>query len=158
MSSEPSVISPPDAIGGNRLAARIAAGPPPPLPAAADPAREPRSTWLRPAVIVAGICCCILVLGGYLVSEVAGSDSTAASLVSEIGQLAAALVATAASCVAITRHSGRPRRSWILVALACGSWSLGQLYWCIVVLGPDGAVAQVSIADPFFLTFTALMA
>ncbi len=44
------------------------------------------------------------------------------------------------------------------MALACGSWSVGQLYWCYVVLLQGDEVAQVSIADLFFLAFTALMA
>ena len=109
-------------------------------------------------MIVTGLLFLGLVLGGYVVTEVAGSDSAAASYVNQLGQLAAAVIATAASCVAITRHAGRPRRSWILVALACGSWSIGQLYWCYVVLLQGDEVAQVSIADLFFLAFTALMA
>jgi len=159
MSPEPAILSPPESNGANRLAA-------PSAPERRAPGRtraetsppQPRSGWLRPSVIITGVAFLGLVLGGYAATDVAGSDSVAASYVNQLGQLAAAVIATAASCVAITRHAGRPRRSWILVALACGSWSVGQLYWCYVVLLQGDDVAQVSIADLFFLAFTGLMA
>jgi len=117
-----------------------------------------RSGWMRPPVIITGSFFLAVVLGGYAVSAVAGSDSTAASYVNQLGQLAAAVVATAASCIAAARHAGRQRRAWTLVALACGSWSIGQLYWCYVELVLGHEVAEVSIGDIFFLAFTALMA
>ena len=128
--------------------------PPAPLP----PLAAVRSRWLRTSVIVAGLFVLALALGGYLASEVAGPDSSLASWVSNIGQLAAAVLATVASAMAVTRHVGHQRRAWLLVTLACGSWTIGQLIWCYFVGTLDGDVPQVSIADPFFLLFTALMA
>ena len=44
------------------------------------------------------------------------------------------------------------------MAIACGSWTAGQLIWCYVELVRREEVPQVSIADLFFLSFTAVMA
>ena len=158
MSPEPAVLTTPEIIGGNRLAAPSPADSLPPVVATAEAPAVHGPSWRRPSVIVIGLLFLIVVFSGYVVSDMLGSDSVAASYVNQLGQLAAAVIATAASCLAITRHAGRQRRAWTLVALACGSWSIGQLYWCYVELVQGAEVAQVSIADLFFLAFTALMA
>jgi diguanylate cyclase (GGDEF)-like protein len=116
------------------------------------------SSWLRTSVIAAGLFVLALIVGGYLASSASGPDSGFASWVSQLGQLAAAGLATAAAAVAVRRHSGVQRRAWLLVTLACGSWTVGQLIWCYFDAVLDGEIPQVSIADPFFLVFTALMA
>ena len=116
------------------------------------------SRWMRPRVIIGGLLVLCLALGGYIATVVAGSDSIVASAVNNLGQLAAAVGATLAAAVAVTRHTGPQRRAWLLVAVACGCWTAGQLIWCYVELIRAQEVPQVSIADPFFLAFTALMA
>ena len=117
-----------------------------------------RSGWLRLPVIIGGLLVVLLALSGYSASVVAGPDSTAASAVNNLGQLAAAFGATLAAAVAVHRHTGRQRRAWLLVAVACGSWTAGQVFWCYVEVVRAEEVPQVSIADLFFLAFTALMA
>jgi len=115
------------------------------------------SGWLRLPVIIGGLLVVLLALSGYIASVVAGPDSTIASAVNNLGQLAAAFGATLAAAVAVHRHTGRQRRAWLLVAVACGSWTAGQLIWYVEVVRAE-EVPQVSIADLFFLAFTALMA
>jgi hypothetical protein len=115
------------------------------------------SGWLRLPVMIGGLLVVLLALSGCIASVVAGPDSTAASAVNNLGQLAAAFGATLAAAVAVYRHTGRQRRVWLLVAVACGSWTAGQLIWYVEVVRAE-EVPQVSIADLFFLAFTALMA
>src|SRR5664279_3275650 len=115
------------------------------------------SGWLRLPVIIGGLLVVLLALSGYIASVVAGPDSIIASAVNNLGQLAAAFGATLAAAVAVHRHTGRQRRAWLLVAVACGSWTAGQLIWYVEVVRAE-EVPQVSIADLFFLAFTALMA
>ena len=112
----------------------------------------------RLPVIVGGVCVASLVVGGFVATVVGGADSFIASAVSDLGQLLAALGATVAAAVAVGRQTGVPRRAWLLVAIACGAWTAGQLIWCYVELGRREEVPQVSIADLFFLAFTAVMA
>jgi len=89
---------------------------------------------------------------------VGGADSFVASAVSNLGQLVAALGAAVAAAVAAGRQTGTPRRAWLLVAIACGAWTTGQLIWCDVELVRVQDMPQVSVADVFFLAFTAVMA
>jgi len=112
----------------------------------------------RLPVIVGGVCVASLVVGGFVATVVGGADSFIASAVSDLGQLLAALGATVAAAVAVGRQTGVPRRAWLLVAIACGAWTAGQLIWCYVELVRREEVPQVSIADLFFLAFTAVMA
>ena len=112
----------------------------------------------RLPVIVGGVCVASLVVGGFVATVVGGADSFIASAVSDLGQLLAALGATVAAAVAVGRQTGVPRRAWLLVAIACGAWTAGQLIWFYVELGRREEVPQVSIADLFFLAFTAVMA
>ncbi|HZM65984.1 MAG TPA: GGDEF domain-containing protein [Nakamurella sp.] len=113
--------------------------------------------WLRLPVIVGGASVALLVVGGFVATVVGGADSFVASAVSNLGQLVAALGATVAAAVASGRQTGPPRRAWLLVAIACGAWTTGQLIWCDVELVRVQDMPQVSVADVFFLTFTAVM-
>ncbi|ACV81571.1 putative bifunctional diguanylate cyclase/phosphodiesterase [Nakamurella multipartita] len=116
-----------------------------------------RVDWRRPAAVVAGVITGILVLAGLLSALLYGADSDPSGLVSNLAQLTAAALATAAAAGAARRSEPAGRLRWWLVALACGLWTIGQSYWCYVelILGQD--VPEVSPADLFFLSFTALM-
>jgi diguanylate cyclase (GGDEF)-like protein len=152
-SSATSETSATSAINAAAKAAGETAGLTPPAPLGESTAR-----WLRPGVIVAALFVVAIALTEYLTTVLTGSDSAAASWVSNIGQLAAAALATLASAVAVTRHAGAQRRAWLLVTLACGSWTVGQLIWCYFDIVVGGDIPQVSVADLFFLVFTGLMA
>ncbi len=115
--------------------------------------------WRHPTVVVAGIVVIAAAVAGYLASRWAGPDSAVASWFNNLGQLTAAALATIGAASAAHRHRRhRYRRAWLLVAIACGFWTIGQLYWCWIELIKGEQVAQVSIADFFFLSFTGLMA
>ena len=114
--------------------------------------------WRRPSVIISGVLFLVIAICAYLATLVAGSESETAAAVNNLGQLAAVTGATVAAAVAVTRHRGADRRAWLLVSVACGSWAAGQLIWCYVELVRREEVPQVSIADLFFLSFTAVMA
>lgn len=119
--------------------------------------RARRSGWVRPSVLVAGLCTIALVLLGLLTTDLTGPDSTASAWAYNLGQLAAAALATLASASAFRRHRGRERRGWLMVTLGCASWTIGQLYWCYVELIRGEEVPEVSLADPFYLAFIVFM-
>ncbi|HEY5879594.1 MAG TPA: EAL domain-containing protein [Nakamurella sp.] len=106
---------------------------------------------------MAGLITAALVLAGLLANELGELGSPASAWVNNLAQLAAAGLASVAAAVRARRRSQGDRRRWILVTLACASWTIGQIYWCHVefILGQD--VPEVSTADFFFLTFTVLM-
>ena len=126
--------------------------------ASSVPAVGTASGWTRPSVVVAALFVFGLAIAGYLGTELTDSESTVASWISNLGQLATALLATGGAAIAYRRSTGHQRRSWLLVAFACGAWSIGELIWSYLDLIRTEPVPQVSIADPFFLLFTALMA
>ena len=129
-----------------------------PLPSDTNPVTvSPRSSWLHGPVVVTGVLVMVIAVVELLVTLVTGSDSAVASWVSNLGQLAVAMLAAATAAVTVTRHTGPQRRAWLLVALAATSWAVGQLIWCYFDIVRHGDIPQVSIADPFFLAFTVLM-
>ncbi len=123
-----------------------------------DPTGPAGARWWRPWVIVSGVLFLVIAVSACLTTLIAGSDSEAAAAVNNLAQLASAAGATMAAAFAVTRHTGADRRAWLLVSIACGSWAAGQLIWCYVELVRREEVPQVSIADLFFLSFTAVMA
>ena len=129
-----------------------------PLPSDTNPVTvSSRSSWLHGPVVVTGVLVLVIAVVELLVTLVTGSDSAVASWVSNLGQLAVAMLAAATAAVTVTRHTGPQRRAWLLVALAATSWAVGQLIWCYFDIVRHGDIPQVSIADPFFLAFTVLM-
>jgi len=77
-----------------------------------EPGAAIGSTWLRPSVLTAGFFVLALLIGGVVADASAGSESTAAQYVQQLGQLGSAVLATAASCFAVARHCGRPDELW----------------------------------------------
>ena len=129
-----------------------------PLPSDKNPVTvSRRSSWMHGPVVVTGVLVLVIAVVELLVTVVTGSDSAVASWVSNLGQLAVAILAAATAAVTVTRHTGPQRRAWLLVALAATSWAVGQLIWCYFDIVRHGDIPQVSIADPFFLAFTVLM-
>ncbi|MEP6561587.1 MAG: EAL domain-containing protein [Nakamurella sp.] len=128
------------------------------LPPAMAVPEAPGRRWSRRSVIIAALFVLGVALAGALAAGATGGDSTTTSVTNNLGQLAAALLATVAAGTAVTRLAGAHRRAWLLVTIACGCWTIGQLIWCYVEVVLQQEVPQVSLADPFFLAFTALMA
>ncbi len=105
----------------------------------------------RAAVIaaVATVVACALCL--VLLPEAVASD------VSDVAQgLAALAAAGTAGWHARRCTAARTRATWWIVAAACGSWGLGEAYWCWHTLRSD-EVPFPSMADVGFLGFAVLM-
>lgn len=78
-----------------------------------------------------------------------GGDETAL-YVDDLATVAAALAAAAMCGWAATRHAGRMRLFWALLAGACGAWALGEGIWAWYDLG-GGDVPVPSWADAAYL-------
>ena len=84
--------------------------------------------------------------------------AAAASDVSDVAQGVAALAASIGAGWHVRRCTDRRTQlTWVLVALACLSWGLGEAYWSWHSLRSD-VVPFPSLADVGFLTFAVLMA
>ncbi len=117
-----------------------------------------RSTpWTRPPIVVVGLSIACLMLICLVAVLLSGADSPWSDAAFNLAELVAAAAATVAAAVAIPRHRQPERRGWTLVAVACGSWTLGQAYWCLIELVLGQELPPVSPADLFFLLFSVLM-
>ena len=76
--------------------------------------------------------------------------------VSNLGSLAAASTATACCAYRATRTSDRPRRTWALLAVGTGFWSLGQAGWAFNELVRHIEVPFPSWSDLGFLALVPL--
>jgi diguanylate cyclase (GGDEF)-like protein len=128
------------------------------VPGATSLPGTPERRRIRRSVIAAGLVVLGLAAAGAIAAATQGGDSIAASVTNNLGQLAMAFFATVASGAAMKRLDGAQRRAWLLVTIGCGCWTAGQVIWCYreVILQQD--IPEISISDPFFLAFTALMA
>jgi diguanylate cyclase (GGDEF)-like protein len=104
------------------------------------------------AVVITLAICVGCVLALVLLPARSASD------VSDIAQGVAALAAS----LGASRHARRcaerrTRVSWMLIALACACWMLGEIVWCWYSLRSD-VVPFPSLADVGFLSFSAAMA
>ena len=123
----------------------------------AAPGHRALTLWRRPSVYLAGLATLALLTACLTANLATGSDSTLSSTIYNLSQLAAAWMATVAAAIVVPRHRPPYRRIWILVAVGCGSWAIGQTYWCYVELILGRPMSDVSPADLFFLIFAALM-
>ena len=117
----------------------------------------PPTVWRRPSVYLAGAVTVGLVAACVLTTLVSSEDSTVSSWVYNLAQLAAAALAAVAAAVVAPLHRQPIRRIWIVVAIGCGSWTVGQAYWCYIELVLGQEMSAVSPADLFFLLFAGLM-
>jgi len=101
-----------------------------------------------------------LLLAGHAVTATALGGTARATLASNLIQLCGSLLLAAACMVAARRDSGPTRRIWWMVALAMGSWSLGQVlltYEQDIKSGPE--LPGFTAADfPFFFYYLPLLA
>lgn len=106
--------------------------------------------WARGPVLV--ILSCVASLAFVWVVGGGWLDERGTLVVDNLGQLAAASLATVACawrCVVLPR--GSIRRSWAMLSLGAGFWAAGQIAWTVyeVVLGVE--VPFPSVADVGFL-------
>ncbi|MEP6816472.1 MAG: GGDEF domain-containing protein [Marmoricola sp.] len=98
-------------------------------------------------------CSALLGLAFIGVLRIPGMSDLAVLLISDGGQLAAAMLGTLGCALAARRTAGHRRRSWAWLAAGTGSWAAGQTVWSYyeVVLGRE--VPFPSAADVGFLLF-----
>lgn len=73
------------------------------------------------------------------------------TVVDDIGEAVAALIAGGACAWAAWRSDGRLRRAWVLIGAAAFSWAAGEFVWSIYEVALNVAVPFPSLADVGFL-------
>src|SRR4029453_7427954 len=104
-----------------------------------------RSGAVRVTAVI-GLC----MLAGLPLVPLRGSGATAFAL---LGSTTLALVAAVTCAVAARRAGGRGRTRWALLATACLSWGLGNVYWSQNELMVHSDRLFPSAADLGFLIF-----
>jgi diguanylate cyclase (GGDEF)-like protein len=98
------------------------------------------------AAAILGVCFVVLL-------ELPALNDLAILLLSNLGQLAAATLASVACALAARRSTGRRRASWAWMAVGTGSWAAGQAVWSYYEIILDREVPFPSLADVGFLAF-----
>jgi len=75
------------------------------------------------------------------------------TLISNGGQLLAAMVGSAGCAIASTRSEGPRRRAWLWLSVGTGSWAAGQAVWSFYEVVLSREVPFPSLADVGFLAF-----
>ena len=98
-------------------------------------------------------CAAMLGVAFIGVLRIPGMSDLAVLLISDFGQLAAAVLGALGCAVAARRTAGHRRRAWWWLSVGTGSWAAGQTVWTYyeVVLGQE--VPFPSAADVGFLGF-----
>jgi diguanylate cyclase (GGDEF)-like protein len=99
------------------------------------------------------VAAAILGAGFVILLELPGLNDMAILLLSNLGQLAAAAMASVACALAARRSTGRRRASWAWLAIGTGSWAAGQAVWSYYEVILDREVPFPSLADLGFLGF-----
>lgn len=86
-----------------------------------------------------------------------GRDSLPFLAVSDVGGALPPLAAAAIGFVASRRCTGRPRRGWLLLALGCLSWGLGEATWAVYEVVLQIETPFPSIVDVGYLGALPLM-
>jgi hypothetical protein len=97
-----------------------------------------------------GLAAGVIALFGAIVGVKVGGR-TAVLWVDDVGTLVAALVACVLCIGAARRHDGDLRRLWLLLAAACGAWTVGELIWGFYDLILREEVPAPSWADAAYL-------
>jgi len=87
--------------------------------------------------------------GLWLGAGAGGED--AVRWVDDLATVAAAAAATVLCALAARRHRGRVALSWLLFAVACAAWTLGEGIWALYDLVLLGEVPVPSWADAAYL-------
>ena len=99
------------------------------------------------------VAAAIVGAGFVVLLQLPGLNDLAILLLSNLGQLASAALASVACALAARRSAGRRRAAWSWLAVGTGSWAAGQAVWSYyeVILGRE--VPFPSLADVGFLGF-----
>jgi diguanylate cyclase len=94
-------------------------------------------------------------LSGAFVSllQVAALSDFAVTLISNSGQLLAAVLGSTGCAIASIRSEGQRRRAWLWLSAGTGSWAAGQAVWSFYEVVAGQEVPFPSLADLGFLAF-----
>jgi len=109
------------------------------------------------APVVSGVATSLSVAFVVLLSLPGLGESTVLAI-SNLGQLGAAVAASAACTWAALSSRRHQRRAWGLLAVGTGGWAAGQLVWTWYELDLGRAVPFPSLADIGFLVFPVVAA
>jgi len=117
-------------------------------------ASRPRSRLLtrsgRRFLVAAALAAVISIAFTIWIGFRVGGDHSV-TVVDDIGEAIAALIAAASCGYASWRATGRMRLAWGLLAASALSWGIGETIWSIIEVGLGQAVPQPSPADGGFL-------
>ncbi len=95
-----------------------------------------------------------LMTGAFMTTlQVRTLSDFAVTLVSNGGQLLAALLASGGCAIAARRSVGPRRRAWLWLSAGTGSWAAGQAVWSFYEVVAGQEVPFPSLADVGFLAF-----
>jgi PAS domain S-box-containing protein len=114
---------------------------------------ESSSKGVRPLVKIWAVA---LVLQAVLTSS-GWLDYKTTTIVNDIAWTLAAVLATISSFRAALALQGRDRVGWLIFALACTAWTIGQVIWDVFELYFDIPAPFPSYADVGYLMFGPLM-
>jgi len=121
---------------------------------AAAAAPHPRSRLLsrsgRRFVLAFGLAAVVSIAFTIWIGFRVGGDHSV-TVVDDLGEAIAALIAAASCGYASLRANGRMRVAWGLLAASALSWSIGEVIWSVIEVGLDQAVPFPSAADAGYL-------
>lgn len=113
-----------------------------------DPARPRLAPWVVGLASIVGLAAAVLLPTDLL-------PASAQLWVENLAQLFAAAFATAMAAQRVGRSpAGRERVAWILFAVGCLGWTVGQGLWSWFELIDGISTPFPALSDYFFLTFT----
>jgi hypothetical protein len=121
------------------------------MAAAASQARSRLQTLSgRRFLLAAGLATVVSIGFTIWIGFRVGGDHSV-TVVDDLGEAVAALVAAASCGYASLRATGRMRLAWGLLAASALSWGIGETIWSVIEVGLGQAVPFPSAADAGFL-------
>jgi PAS domain S-box-containing protein len=121
-----------------------------PAAAASRPRSRLQTRAGRRFVVAAGLAAVVSVAFTVWIGFRVGGDH-AVTVVDDLGEAVAALIAAASCGYASLRAAGRMRAAWGLLAASALSWGIGESIWSFIEVGQGRAVPFPSAADAGFL-------
>ena len=118
--------------------------------AAAHPRSRLQTRSGRRFVLAAGLAAVVSIAFTIWIGFRVGGDHSV-TVVDDIGEAIAALIAATSCGYASLRANGRMRVAWGLLAASALSWGIGETAWSVIEVGLGQAVPSPSLADAGFL-------
>ncbi len=118
--------------------------------AAAHPRSRLQTLSGRRFVLAAGLAAFVSIAFTIWIGYRVGGDHSV-TVVDDLGEAIAALIAAASCGYASLRATGRMRVAWGLLAASALSWTIGEIIWSVIEVGLGQAVPFPSAADAGYL-------